>query len=205
MKSWWCGEIGANRVCPNFRRPICTINGFGAVRRRATQLGSIPFCSYDDEHHENHFSCKHTFTNVAWFLCSTLNLIGYGFKESDHHSACQSGLPGGLFPDQKSQFGKLLEGLRWEYVDIFYGLLEYFIGIWDILWPFGTFCVPLVHFFRFWHHVPRTIWQPSCQLSWRLFESCCLASREYLNCSLNPSWINQVEEGQTLVLGVLLS
>jgi hypothetical protein len=42
-----------------------------------------------------------------------------------------------------------LEGLRLENVDIFYGHLEYFIDIWVILWPFGTFCVHLVHFFGF--------------------------------------------------------
>jgi hypothetical protein len=42
-----------------------------------------------------------------------------------------------------------LEGLRWENVDIFYGHLGYFTDIWDILWPFDTFCVPLVHFVRF--------------------------------------------------------
>jgi hypothetical protein len=28
-----------------------------------------------------------------------------------------------------------------ENVDIFYGHLEYFMAIWDILWPFGTFCL----------------------------------------------------------------
>jgi hypothetical protein len=33
-----------------------------------------------------------------------------------------------------------------ENVDIFYGHLEYFIAIWDILWPFGTKCAHLVHF-----------------------------------------------------------
>jgi hypothetical protein len=33
--------------------------------------------------------------------------------------------------------------------------LEHFTDIWDVLWPFGSFCVPLVHFFRFWYHVPR--------------------------------------------------
>jgi hypothetical protein len=47
-----------------------------------------------------------------------------------------------------------------ENVDIFYGHLEYFMEIWDILWPFGTFCIHLVHFFPFWYHVPRKIWQP---------------------------------------------
>jgi hypothetical protein len=31
--------------------------------------------------------------------------------------------------------------------------------IWDILWPFGTFCIHLVHFLRVWYHVPIKIWQ----------------------------------------------
>jgi hypothetical protein len=34
-----------------------------------------------------------------------------------------------------------LEGLRWENVDVFEGHLEYFTDVWDILCPFGTFCV----------------------------------------------------------------
>jgi hypothetical protein len=34
-----------------------------------------------------------------------------------------------------------------ENVDIFSGHLEYLADILDILWPFGTFCVHLVHFF----------------------------------------------------------
>jgi hypothetical protein len=32
---------------------------------------------------------------------------------------------------------------------IFYGHLEYFMEIWDIIWPFGTFCIRLVHFSGF--------------------------------------------------------
>jgi hypothetical protein len=47
-----------------------------------------------------------------------------------------------------------------ENVDIFYSHLEYFMHISDILWTFGTFCVLLVPFFRFWYHEPRKIWQP---------------------------------------------
>jgi hypothetical protein len=35
-----------------------------------------------------------------------------------------AGLPDGIFPNQKSQFGKILEGLGMEKVDIFYGHLE---------------------------------------------------------------------------------
>jgi hypothetical protein len=34
------------------------------------------------------------------------------------------------------------------------------LTIWYIFCSFGTFCVHLVHFFRFWYHVPRKIWQP---------------------------------------------
>jgi hypothetical protein len=34
-------------------------------------------------------------------------------------------------------------------VDIFYDQLGYIMAIWDILWPFGTFCVCLVHFSGF--------------------------------------------------------
>jgi hypothetical protein len=42
-------------------------------------------------------------------------------------------MPDGLFSNQKSQFGQIIEGLRLKNVDIFYGHLEYFKEIWDIL------------------------------------------------------------------------
>jgi hypothetical protein len=45
----------------------------------------------------------------------------------------ESGLPDGFFSNQKFQFGKILERLGWENVDIFHGHLEYFTNIWDIL------------------------------------------------------------------------
>jgi hypothetical protein len=35
-----------------------------------------------------------------------------------------------------------------------------FTDIRNILRLFGTLCVHLVHFFRFWYYVPRKIWQP---------------------------------------------
>jgi hypothetical protein len=41
-------------------------------------------------------------------------------------------LPDGLFSNQKSQFGKILEGLEVEDVGIFYGHLKYF-------WTFEIF------------------------------------------------------------------
>jgi hypothetical protein len=36
--------------------------------------------------------------------------------------------------------GKFWRALDWK-------MLIYFMSIWNILWPFGTFCVHLVHFF----------------------------------------------------------
>jgi hypothetical protein len=47
------------------------------------------------------------------------------------------GLPGGIFSNQKSQFGQILEGLAMEDVGIFYCHLVYFTVIWYILWLFG--------------------------------------------------------------------
>jgi hypothetical protein len=44
-----------------------------------------------------------------------------------------AGMPDGLFPYQKSQFGYISEGLRLEFLDVRYGHLEYFTDIWDIL------------------------------------------------------------------------
>jgi hypothetical protein len=42
-------------------------------------------------------------------------------------------LPDGLFPNQKSLYGEILEGLILENVYVFYGHLGYFMDIWDIL------------------------------------------------------------------------
>jgi hypothetical protein len=41
-----------------------------------------------------------------------------------------------------------MKGLRLENVDICYGHKEYFMDNWDMLLPFGTFCVHLVQYFR---------------------------------------------------------
>jgi hypothetical protein len=43
-----------------------------------------------------------------------------------------SGLPDGLFSNQKFQFGQIFEGLRLEKMDLFY-------AIWNILRTFGIF------------------------------------------------------------------
>jgi hypothetical protein len=42
-------------------------------------------------------------------------------------------LPDGLLSNQKSQFGENFQGFRLENFDIFYGHLEYFMYIFDIL------------------------------------------------------------------------
>jgi hypothetical protein len=66
-----------------------------------------------------------------------------------------------LFSNQKSRFGKILEGLAMEDDGIpillpfglFYGHFVYFVAIWYILWLFGIF-------FLFWYVVPLKLWQP---------------------------------------------
>jgi hypothetical protein len=51
------------------------------------------------------------------------------------------------FQTKNSKFDKLWRALcGLDNVYIFYGHLEYFTVIWTIFWPFGTFCVNLVHF-----------------------------------------------------------
>jgi hypothetical protein len=52
-----------------------------------------------------------------------------------------AGLPDGLFSNQNSQFGKILEGLAMENLGIFYDHLVYFRPIGSILWSFGIFVV----------------------------------------------------------------
>jgi hypothetical protein len=68
----------------------------------------------------------------------------------------QSGLPDGIFSNQKYHFGLILEGL----------LMVYFMSIWNILLQFGIFYGNLVifgnlvYFSPFWYIVSRKIWQP---------------------------------------------
>jgi hypothetical protein len=50
----------------------------------------------------------------------------------------------------------MFEGLRLENVDV-NRHLESFTDIWDIVLPFGTFCVHLVHFLRFGYHAPKNL------------------------------------------------
>jgi hypothetical protein len=76
-----------------------------------------------------------------------------------------------------------------ENVGKFYSHLEYFMAIWNILWPFGKYfmaiwhnvwqfgivCGHLVYFSHFGMFVPRKIWQPCSSV--RLFSRHCLSER----------------------------
>jgi hypothetical protein len=72
----------------------------------------------------------------------------------------RAGLPDGLFSNQKSQFGQILDGLRMKNVRIFYEHSEQFTAVWYILRSFGTVCVHLVYFSHFGMFGTRKIWQP---------------------------------------------
>jgi hypothetical protein len=63
-------------------------------------------------------------------------------------------LPDGLFSNQKSQFGLILDGLAMENLGIFCDHLVYFTAIGNILWPFGIFGSNLVYFSPFWYFGP---------------------------------------------------
>jgi hypothetical protein len=50
---------------------------------------------------------------------------------------CRSGLPDGLFSNQKYQFGQILEGVALDDAGILHGHLVYFMPFWHILRLFG--------------------------------------------------------------------
>jgi hypothetical protein len=63
-------------------------------------------------------------------------------------------LPDGIFSNQKSRFGQILEGLEmYKNAGIFNGYLEYIMAIWYIPGPFGNLEV-------IWYILTRKIWQP---------------------------------------------
>jgi hypothetical protein len=70
------------------------------------------------------------------------------------------GLPDGIFSNQKSQFGQILEGLGMKKDGIFFGHLKYITAIWYIFWPFGNLLAVWHLFPPFWYTVSRKIWQP---------------------------------------------
>jgi hypothetical protein len=48
-------------------------------------------------------------------------------------------MPDGIFSNQKSQFGLILEGLKMDDAGIFYGCLVYVTAVWWILWILSSF------------------------------------------------------------------
>jgi hypothetical protein len=61
----------------------------------------------------------------------------------------EPGLPDGLFSNQKSKFGQILDGLPMEDVGIFYWHLVHFTVFGYILWTFGIVRRNLVYFSHF--------------------------------------------------------
>jgi hypothetical protein len=81
---------------------------------------------------------------------STSNNVFFRFAWNFAIRLC-SGLPDRLLSNQKSQFEKNSQGLRFENIDIFYVHLEYFMAIWNILWPFGIFSCHLANSVFIWY------------------------------------------------------
>jgi hypothetical protein len=85
---------------------------------------------------------------------------------------------------------EILEGLRWKNVATFYGHLGYFMTIWYMPCPSGTFL-------RFWYHVPGKIWQPCFQPRKKYLETCipyvrmllCTHLLIYFNALLNSGFL----------------
>jgi hypothetical protein len=50
--------------------------------------------------------------------------------------------------------------LEWKMFVMFYVLLDYFTDIWNMLWPFGIFCVHFAYFTLLWYAAAIKIWQP---------------------------------------------
>jgi hypothetical protein len=67
-----------------------------------------------------------------------------------------------VFKQKNPNLGKHSEGHRLENIAIFFGRLEYFMDIWDILLPFGTFCDHLVHFSGFGTRHQEKSGNPGC-------------------------------------------
>jgi hypothetical protein len=58
-------------------------------------------------------------------------------------------LPDGIFSNQKSQFGQILEGLEIENIGIFYGHLEYITVIWYIFFAIWYIFLAIWYIFSY--------------------------------------------------------
>jgi hypothetical protein len=78
-----------------------------------------------------------------------------------------SGLPDGIFSNQKSIFGEKLQGYAMEEGGIVHGSLVYLMyGQSLFLGPLGIFYGHFGTFFPFWYFVTRKIWQPWIHSVW---------------------------------------
>jgi hypothetical protein len=69
------------------------------------------------------------------------------------------------FSNQKSQFGKILEGLGMEDVSLFYSYFVYVTAIWYILRSFGIHLMAIWYIFPVLVCCPKKIWQPRSTVS----------------------------------------
>jgi hypothetical protein len=92
---------------------------------------------------------------VQFFALVALNdgghyhLVFGNLEKSTKHVLKSPGLPDGLFSNQKSKFGSILEGLEMEDVGKYYRHLLHFTVSCYFLWTFGIACGNLAYFFRF--------------------------------------------------------
>jgi hypothetical protein len=59
----------------------------------------------------------------------------------------QTGLPDGIFSNQKSQIGTFFSALEWKWV-------VYSLAIWNIFWPFGILCGHSGNLVELWYSFP---------------------------------------------------
>jgi hypothetical protein len=80
--------------------------------------------------------CKNFF--IAILCLQNEGFLTQEFELKALKKYIETGLPDGIFSNQKIQFGQLLEGLGMENVATINNHLEYNMAIWHILRPFGN-------------------------------------------------------------------
>jgi hypothetical protein len=142
-------DIGYIHLVPTFCGNFCIFSSFWyIVPRKIWQP-----CTKDAAHQRNLFYVSRQPSKEAF---SSQMSSASGADDCDTQG-CQMV----CFQTKNPNLGKSWRALDWK-------MSIYFIAIWNILWRFGifydhlvcTFCIHLVHFFRFCYHVPRRIWQP---------------------------------------------
>jgi hypothetical protein len=76
-------------------------------------------------------------------------ILGSFGSPSGHPGRHRPGLQDGLFSNQKSKFGYILEALECKMLLYFITIWNYFTALWYNVWPLGIVCGHLVYFSRF--------------------------------------------------------